>query len=528
MNIMKVSHALVLCIGVIASCTVANAAIIKTTTAVQRGIWSSDLQGGQGAALRDRIPLLIFWGNSGCSHCEKLEKLMNEEIFTQWMEEKQIYQVFRESDTACRKWMQDVAKKNGRKISAFPFAAVYWPKNDGSEVLQAFSAYKGNMGDFGANSKQDDLTQFLVALEYLLDGWDPNSDTPEPVDPEHVHQWSAWTVVEPATCVSDGVQQRTCAGTDCPNPVETQVIKALGHDWDNWTVVTPADIGVDGKKQRVCKRCGMTDTAVIPAIDPEPEVTPSEIYMKPLTLNALVYADELVGTATLKLGKISRKGQVKVTLKITPFGSSGASASATVTPDKYGAFSGMFKFRSNFGGVMSFSLVYNDGGFEFGAENELYSVELGTVQVGGKLDTEEMMFSAEMDYELPDNYDWVVEAPTGEPVYVKNGTKFSFDKAPSIKYKKFKEDGETWYDLVIDEGKDGTRTNYNGLKLTYKYSTGLFTGSFKVYASNEFSIDGGKPKLKTYTVKVSGVVVDGVGIGVLKVGSKVVGTCSLN
>lgn len=504
----------------------ANAGFIKTQKTVEPGVWTSDYYGGLDYAEKYNIPAFVFWANAGCLHCEAAEKEMNEEPFRSWMAERKIIMIFTESDAKVKKWIKDHAKE---KISLFPYAAVYWPENTKGElVLEGFSAYKGQMAKYGARSKDNNAEQIMTAIDFIIPDWDPSGEKPEPVDPKHVHQWSAWTVVEPATCVSDGVQQRTCAGTDCPNPVETQVIKALGHDWDNWTVVTPADIGVDGKKQRVCKRCGKTDTAVIPAIDPEPEVTPSEIYMKPLTLNALVYADELVGTATLKLGKISRKGQVKVTLKITPFGSSGASASATVTPDKYGAFSGTFKFRSNFGGVMSFSLVYNDGGFEFGAENELYSVELGTVQVGGKLDTEEMMFSAEMDYELPEDYDYVVDPPTGEPVYVKNGTKFSFDKAPSIKYKKFKEDGETWYELVIDEGKDGTRTNYNGLKLTYKYSTGLFTGSFKVYASNEFSIDGGKPKLKTYTVKVSGVVVDGVGIGVLKVGSKVVGTCSLN
>ena len=59
----------------------------------------------------------------------------------------------------------------------------------------------------------------------------------------------------------------------------------------------------------------------------------------------------------------------------------------------------------------------------------------------------------------------------------------------------------------------------------------MFSGSFNLYASNELSLDDGKkPTLKTYKAKVSGYVVNGVGVGTVsvKVGRKTyVGTCSL-
>ena len=48
------------------------------------------------------------------------------------------------------------------------------------------------------------------------------------------------------------------------------------------------------------------------------------------------------------------------------------------------------------------------------------------------------------------------------------------------------------------------KTNLSGLKLSYTPKTGLFKGSFKVYA-----LEGGK--LKKYTVNVTGLVVDGNG-----------------
>lgn len=532
MKLTTVIQTLAVCAGVALGFD-AHAGFISTQKAVEPGKWTSDYSGGLDYAEKNNVPVFVFWANAGCGHCEAAEKQMNQEPFLSWMAERKLVMVFVESDSKVKSWIKKYAKKG---IKAFPYAAVYWPENTkGEQVLVGFSAYKGEMSDYGANSKDSNAQQIMDAVDYLLSGWNPGDEPiePDPPTPGHTHQWSAWAVTKAATCTADGEQTRTCSAPDCPNAVETQVIKALGHDWGAWEIVTPAAVGVEGQKRRVCKRCPATETAVIPAIDPEPErkeVDASVVYKNAKSLSGIVYEDgDLVGTASLSIGKYSsKKRTVKATLKMSLFAGGSASASATVTPNEYGDLEGAFNFKSKYGDAMEFALIYNDGEFELVAENELYTVELGSVNIGGELETEEMMFSAEMDYELPEDYDWVVEAPTGEPVYVKNGTKFSFDKAPSIKYKKFSEDGWKWYKLVIDD-KDGERTNYNSLKLSYKYKTGAFTGSFKVYASNEMSVDEGKqPKLKSYTVKVSGVIVDGAGIGVLKIGSKVVGTCSLD
>ena len=90
--------------------------------------------------------------------------------------------------------------------------------------------------------------------------------------------------------------------------------------------------------------------------------------------------------------------------------------------------------------------------------------------------------------------------PDGEPVIPKGG-KWSFDKAASVKYAKDKATGA--FNLVIDDTKG---TNRSAMKLTYTPKTGIFKGSFKIYAIQ----DG---KLKKFTVKVIGVVVDGKGSG---------------
>ena len=91
--------------------------------------------------------------------------------------------------------------------------------------------------------------------------------------------------------------------------------------------------------------------------------------------------------------------------------------------------------------------------------------------------------------------------PDGEPVIAKGG-KWAFNKAAGVKLSKDKTSAER------DTSKG--KTNLSGLKLTYTPKTGLFKGTFKVYALE--GADGAK-KLKKYTVAVTGVVVDGKGVG---------------
>ena len=272
-------------------------------------------------------------------------------------------------------------------------------------------------------------------------------------------------------------------------------------------------------------------------VDPNPEPTPDPIdltalYGKAQSLDALVLDSDgaAVGTATVKIGKVNaRKGTVKVRVSGTLLTGKKVSASATVSPDLAdGSLLGELAFKSPVG-AMNFVLEHDaeTGSFRFFAQGLGYAIsDAGETQVGGAFDVEELSFSAEFDeLDLPEGYDLVVDAPSGEPVSVtKNGTKLACGKAASPKYKKV--DGE--YELTgLDDEK---KPNLTGLKLTYSASKGTFTGSFKIYASNEGETSG-KPKLKKYTAKVSGIVIDGVGAGsvTVKVGKETfTGTCTLD
>jgi hypothetical protein len=96
--------------------------------------------------------------------------------------------------------------------------------------------------------------------------------------------------------------------------------------------------------------------------------------------------------------------------------------------------------------------------------------------------------------------------PDGDEFRV-SGKKWTFAKNATVKVVKDKETKE--YELMVDESNG--KANRSSLKLTYTVNTGLFKGSFKAYALEE--ANGGKLKLKKYTVNVIGFVVGGEGAG---------------
>ena len=99
--------------------------------------------------------------------------------------------------------------------------------------------------------------------------------------------------------------------------------------------------------------------------------------------------------------------------------------------------------------------------------------------------------------------------PDGDGVgFSVNGKKWSFAKAASVKYVKDKATGETA--LRVDTGKTGEKSNLCGLKLSVNAKTGVFKGSFAVYAASG-TVE--KPKLKKYKFTVTGLLVDGHGTG---------------
>ena len=161
---------------------------------------------------------------------------------------------------------------------------------------------------------------------------------------------------------------------------------------------------------------------------------------------------------------------------------------------KGGTLSGTLVFKSPIG-EMSFDM---DADGKFTLENSLYVAK--NAVVGGNWVRNDANVYVEDMADIPAGT--IVDLlPDGEPVIPKGG-KWSFNKNATVKLSKDK----TTYTIDDKNGK----TNRSSMKLTYTPKTGVFKGSFKLYALE--GVDG-KKKLKKYTVNVIGFVVDGKGIG---------------
>ncbi len=212
-----------------------------------------------------------------------------------------------------------------------------------------------------------------------------------------------------------------------------------------------------------------------------------------------------VGTVQVKSGKINKKkGTVKISAKVTLLVDGKAKkVAAKAVNVEVGEANGADAQERVPPMVISFKAPIGEMAFEMEAAGTFRlknsSYVMAEKQVGGNWTRAGAKVWLAGTLALPEG---TIEEllPDGEPVIPKAG-KWSFAKAAGVKYAKDKKTKVT--SLVVDTKKG---TNRSAMKLTYTPKTGIFKGSFKIYAIQ----DG---KLKKFTVKVIGVVVDGKGWG---------------
>lgn len=228
----------------------------------------------------------------------------------------------------------------------------------------------------------------------------------------------------------------------------------------------------------------------------------SYVAVKARALGGVLYdaAGNVAGSLLLKVGKPNAKtGKAKISGTVTMLDGTRKS----ITPKTVS--------MSSNGDVATSVEVKNLGTANVEIEGEsfhgdLNGYEMVSAEVGGpwnrsaatvSVDIDDLsMFSGEVQEDLLPNY---VEASVSRGKWV-------FPKAASVKFAKPR--GGTEKELVVNT-KGGS--NLSGLKLTYTPSKGTFKGSFNIY---EIQTAGGKKTLKKHSVKVSGLVVDGVGYGI--------------
>ena len=224
-------------------------------------------------------------------------------------------------------------------------------------------------------------------------------------------------------------------------------------------------------------------------------------------MGAAYYGCDVVGIVELKVGKLNKNRQAKVSGTVTWLDGTKFKLKSKkyVFGEQYAATLSLGDMRIAIGSI--------GGANVFSGEFGKFHVQTAKVGTGWGKSTATVNVDVKNLDSLPSG---ILEAllPTNE-VATAAGGKWSFKKAASVKWTKVKggmaplvQDAASGKGLVVDTS--GGKTNLSGLKLTYTPKKGTFKGSFKLY---ELKGEGKSTKLKKYTVNVNGVVVDGVGYG---------------
>ena len=80
------------------------------------------------------------------------------------------------------------------------------------------------------------------------------------------HEFSNWKTIKEATCINDGLRQRTCS---LCGKIEEEVMPKSDskHVFSDWRVVTKATCFETGEQERYCKVCRKVETEFIPKKD---------------------------------------------------------------------------------------------------------------------------------------------------------------------------------------------------------------------------------------------------------------------
>ena len=243
--------------------------------------------------------------------------------------------------------------------------------------------------------------------------------------------------------------------------------------------------------------------------------TVSDIWKTARTVQGAVYdGNDVIGIVELKLGKVNnKKGTGKVSGSVTTLDGKKHTIQAFNLTGLDGASPKAVSLEVRDYGTMSISI----GDTAFSGSMGKYHVQSATV--GGDWNKGGAKVYVDMESASLPAGTQVYLLPDGEPV-VASGGKWKFAKAASVKWGKPKQragsqevkmalfDANAGKGITVDTSAG--KTNLSGMKLAYTPKKGTFKGSFKVYALEG---EGKAKKLKKYTVKVSGVVVDGVGYG---------------
>ena len=226
-------------------------------------------------------------------------------------------------------------------------------------------------------------------------------------------------------------------------------------------------------------------------------------FSKAQTVTGALYDkdDRPVGTVQVKVGKMGKNGDVKLSASATLLADGKTQkVTAKAATMQTGSAGATLVFKAPIG-EMAVELAA-DGVFTL--KNASYVVTEATVGGALKGEGQGIFRLKDIDFAVPGELQ--EDLLPNEVAFDVVGGKWKFAKNASVKWAKDRTTKE--YALVVDDTKG--KRNLSSLKLTYAAKTGIFKGAFKVYALEE---KNGKTKLAKYMVNVIGLVLNGVGQG---------------
>lgn len=165
----KMKITTVITTAAIACLSSAFASISSSTGPIVPGEWNRNFAQGKQYAEAYNIPMVVFWANNGCSHCEKIESSMESDVFHNWMMEKGFVFIFEMGSTSGYPEEGDAHSfikscKDGT-LGGYPDVVVYWPKPDGSAVYTKFSAW-ASMPVRDGSSYEENVRLSIESLVY--------------------------------------------------------------------------------------------------------------------------------------------------------------------------------------------------------------------------------------------------------------------------------------------------------------------------------------------------------------------------
>lgn len=161
------------CIVCAAICVVAVSASALTVSSgdVELGVWNSGFYKAKAYAEENNLPLVVFWGATGCAYCNSLKTACSTAEFTSWQKGSGLVLCQINDKSSAEQQAAKTFVGNG----SYPLIRIYWNRPDGSVSDVKFVGRAGTMKNGGTGTL---ARQFINAIEAATAGYVPEGSTP--------------------------------------------------------------------------------------------------------------------------------------------------------------------------------------------------------------------------------------------------------------------------------------------------------------------------------------------------------------